>query len=81
MTTPKRCPKCDVCFDDGDIYEYFLNKYGEAKEAKEAASCYGWKEEERKCFSRCIALYSPTKDRTTHWMCPDCKHMWDRDLT
>lgn len=29
-------------------------------------------------FSRLIGLYSRDLDRTTHWICPDCKHRWER---
>jgi hypothetical protein len=29
-------------------------------------------------FSRVIGLTSWEHDRTEHWMCPDCKHTWDR---
>lgn len=25
-----------------------------------------------------IGLYDITRDRTTHWQCPWCKHMWER---
>jgi hypothetical protein len=29
-------------------------------------------------YSRVIALYDRSKDRTTHWKCPDCGHVWER---
>ena len=30
-------------------------------------------------FSNAIGLYDRKKDRTTHWKCPDCKHVWARE--
>jgi len=29
-------------------------------------------------FSRVIGLYDRNLDRTTHWKCPDCGHVWLR---
>lgn len=29
-------------------------------------------------FSRVIGWYDRRYDRTTHWVCPDCKHQWER---
>jgi len=29
-------------------------------------------------FSRRIGIYDFERDRTTHWECPDCGHVWPR---
>jgi hypothetical protein len=29
-------------------------------------------------YSRTIGLYDRGLDRTTHWLCPDCKGRWER---
>ena len=29
-------------------------------------------------FSRRISIYSREPDRTTHYKCPDCGHVWER---
>jgi predicted Zn-ribbon and HTH transcriptional regulator len=29
-------------------------------------------------YSRVIGWTDSTKDITTHWICPDCKHLWER---
>jgi hypothetical protein len=75
---PKYCPSCNASFETDDVYEYFLKEYGDEEKAMESAKMFGW-EKERPCsFSRCIGLYDYTKDKTTHWECPDCKHRWER---
>jgi transposase-like protein len=30
-------------------------------------------------FSRVIGLYDRSRDRTTHWRCPDCGREWERE--
>jgi len=29
-------------------------------------------------FNRKIGIYDMNEDRTTHYRCPDCDHMWER---
>jgi hypothetical protein len=29
-------------------------------------------------FSRVVGIYSLERDRTTHWLCPDCGGTWPR---
>lgn len=72
---PLNCPHCQASLDAGDIYESMLKHYGEndKERAKEAAKNYGWTEELPLRFSRIIAIYSMTTDRTEGWECPDCK--------
>lgn len=31
-------------------------------------------------YSNRIGIYSRELDRTTHWKCPYCDHIWERDL-
>lgn len=32
-------------------------------------------------FSRRIGLSDIRLDRVTHWLCPDCGHEWERNVT
>jgi predicted RNA-binding Zn-ribbon protein involved in translation (DUF1610 family) len=31
-------------------------------------------------WKRMIGLYDQSKDRTTHYQCPDCHFIWERDV-
>lgn len=30
-------------------------------------------------YSRLIGIYSRERDATTHWKCPFCKEVWERE--
>ena len=74
------CPSCGVSLDGSNIYEDFLAKYGDEKEATRAAAMYaGWGQHGLdNCWGRAIALYDQKKDMTTAYQCPDCQHTWSR---
>lgn len=78
MTYPKICPSCNSNLEGTDIYETFLEQYKDHVKAHDAAVMYGWTEESPKKWCRAIGVYDMRKDRTSHWQCPDCKHVWER---
>ncbi len=63
MSYPEFCPACKADLQGEPISE----------EAK-AKGWYGTATH----FSRVIGWYDRGHDRTTHWICPDCKHQWER---
>lgn len=79
MNHPSHCPHCNSLLDDGDVYEHFLEKYNDHEEALESAAFYGWSKEEPARFSRIVGVYCLERDRTTHFECPDCKGIIQRD--
>lgn len=72
------CPNCKNDLDSGLIYETFLAKYGNEKRALDIAAKYGATKTEGR-WGRQIGIYDRDKDRTTHYKCPDCGHIWERN--
>ena len=73
------CPNCGMDFDGGLIFDTFMERYeGDEEKALESASYYGATKTKGRWGHR-IALYDLERDMTTHWKCPDCKHIWGRD--
>lgn len=71
------CPNCKVDLDGGSIWQTFFEQYYDEARADEAARMYGATRTSGK-WGRKLALYDRDKDRTTHWQCPDCQHVWER---
>ena len=72
------CPNCNLDFDDGLIYESFLEEYQDEETALEKASYYGATKTTGR-WGKKIGIYSMEEDRTTHWKCPECGHEWGRE--
>ena len=73
------CPKCKCDLDGGDIVETFIAKGNTPERAMEIAENYAYRPGHTQ-WGRQIGLYDSYADRTTHWQCPDCGHVWDREL-
>jgi hypothetical protein len=71
------CPNCNANLDGGSIWQHFYEKYGTERQADETAALYG-ATKEKGAWGRAIAIYDRDKDRTVAWVCPDCKHQWER---
>ena len=65
------CPNCNMDFDGGLIWDTGLEKYGTEERADDYAQAYG--------ATRTTGKWGE-KDMTTRWMCPECKHEWDRQF-
>lgn len=76
---PKECPECHCNLVLEDIYEYYIKKGWDAEVALKHAKMFGWTNKKPTNFNRVIAIYDVRKDRTTHWLCPDCSHTWKRE--
>lgn len=71
------CPNCGINFDDGLIFDTFMEKYQDEEKALKSASAYGATKTKGK-WGRKIGIYDMHTDRTVKWKCPDCEHEWDR---
>lgn len=71
------CPNCGTDLDGELIFETFLKHYKNREKALETAELYGATETKGRWGTQ-IALYDTHKDRTTHWLCPECEHVWKR---
>lgn len=63
------CQHCNSNLDKGDIFEHFMSKYKNSKDALKRASMYGWSETNKIHFNRSIIVQS----EDSHTICPDCK--------
>ena len=73
-----QCPSCGMDFDDGLIFDTFMEQYeGDEEKALETASHYGATKTTGR-WGKQIAIYDMELDRTTHYKCPECAHEWDR---
>ena len=79
MSEHGNCPNCGVSLDGGSIWEHFFKEKGSEAEADKIAEMYGATRENNKQWGRAIAMYDRGKDRTTHYKCPDCNHVWERN--
>lgn len=68
------CPHCNADLDGDLVINYPLSQGKTMEEAIEYASCYvGWGEHGKENrWYRAIGQYDMIKDRTTHYICPDC---------
>lgn len=65
------CKHCKSDLDGGDIYQHFLLKYNDKKEALETAKRYGWSETNKLRFSSAV-IVQPV-DGPKYIVCPVCK--------
>jgi hypothetical protein len=59
------------------LISVFIEKGNTHEEALRYAEMYGATQHTGR-FSHKIGLYDRDTDRTTRWMCPECKHTWGR---
>lgn len=71
------CPNCNMNLDGDLIWDIFMEQYHDEAKADEAAADYGATRNKGR-WGRAISLYSLDADRTVAWMCPECKHQWER---
>lgn len=69
------CPSCKTNLEGDLIFDTFMEKYSDEKKALETAAMYGATKTEGR-WGREIAIYDLHKDRTTAYLCPDCRHQW-----
>ena len=75
MTNPHAspCPHCKEDLDGGDVYEQLLRCCpSDILGVNEAASQYGWTEENKKRFNRRIGIYDQDLDIVIGYVCPKC---------
>ena len=78
MPRDTECPECGVNLVSGKIVDIWrgMKEYDDKSDEQlreMARKHYGGEDE---CFYRTIGIYSRARDRTTHWLCPDCNHEW-----
>jgi hypothetical protein len=71
------CPNCLVDLNGGLIWQTFMDQYQDEAKADETAEMYG-ATRTKGHWKRQIGIYSQERDRTVAWVCPDCKHEWER---
>lgn len=77
---PETCPNCKADLKGPNVYEKFLEEYGDEARALEAAARCGHTDENPKFFWRAIGIeVQGGYDGISYWKCPDCGHQWDRD--
>ena len=72
------CPSCGRNFIGEDIYEYFLRKYKDPKQALEDASLYGWSEDKPRNFKKDVGLETSQYDGVSWYYCTKCSATWKR---
>lgn len=70
--TKELCPHCGKDLTGKLIWETFIEKGYTEKEADETAAMFGATRDEG-YFGLKLGIYDLHKDRTTHYICPDCK--------
>ena len=80
------CPSCGSSLTGGNIWatgfgfaiDKGLEGHDAEAEADRYAEAYG---ATRDCgnWGRAIGIYDMNRDRTTAWLCPDCRHEWPRN--
>jgi hypothetical protein len=79
MTEHGHCPACKADMDGGSIWQTMLEQSnGDEAEADRKAEMYGASRTSGR-WGRKIGLYDQKTDRTTHYGCPDCGHVWERN--
>lgn len=79
-TQLENCPHCNANLNDGDIFEVLREQNPDESDEKirEWSGYYGWTKENPKHFGRQIAIYDMDRDRTSHFVCPDCQGRIER---
>lgn len=63
MSLSDTCPKCNADLRGEPIPQEYQHMYAEGATH----------------YSRLIGIYSRERDATTHWKCPFCKEVWERE--
>lgn len=77
MNEHGNCPNCNMDFDGGSIWEHFFKEKGDELKADRIAEMYGATRESGR-WSKKIGISDLDLDRVTHWKCPECEHVWER---
>jgi len=79
MTDHGHCPACNADMNGGSIWQTMLEQSnGDESEADRKAEMYGATRTTGR-WGRKEAMYDRGSDRTTHYRCPDCWHIWKRE--
>ena len=74
------CRYCKFDLDGGDIFDFFLNKGYSEKDALASANSYGWKQDNKKRFSKEIIVQFSETNKPQIKICPNCKGVWPKSL-
>ena len=79
MTDHGHCPACNADMNGGSIWQTMLEQSGgDEAEADRKAAMYGATRTSGR-WGKAIALYDVRLDRTEHYLCPYCEHVWKRE--
>ena len=72
------CPACKASMEGELIWQTMLEQSnGDEAEADRKAEMYGATRTSGR-WGKAIALYDVRLDRTEHYLCPYCEHVWKR---
>ena len=79
MTDHGHCPGCKADMNGELIWQTMLEQSnGDEAEADRKAEMYGASRTSGR-WGKKIALYDADRDRTTHYHCPYCQFIWERE--
>lgn len=81
MPKEKKCPHCDIDWEEEkNIYEFFLKQYQDKEKASNAAKSYGCTKENPISFGKNVIgiEIEGQYDGVSQWECQSCKTIFDR---
>lgn len=73
------CPNCGMDFDGDLIWDTFYKQTQSEDQATEKAALFGATRTQGR-WGHQIGITDLHNDWITQWKCPECDHVWEREL-